>query len=725
MVRTYKRTTNRGGYGTEALSAAVEAVRNGTPVKAAARMYGIAPRTIRRHRDLNVCNPGMAKLGSKETVFKPEYETLLVTHVQEMEKAMFGLTTVDMRRLAYDLAVHLKINHPFKNKCAGVDWLKGFLRRHPNLSVRSPEATSLSRAVGFNRPQVARFYDVFKEALDKTNADALRVWNMDETGLSNVHKPVNIIATKGARAVGKITSGERGKTVTVICALNAAGTFVPPTFIYPRKRMVQSLMNGAPAGALGLCSASGWTDSDIFLRWLEHFTAFIKCSPETPHILLLDGHHSHKTLEACLYARNKGLIIITFPPHCTHRLQPLDVCFFKSLKSAYNLESGNWMTSNPGRRISVFEVAAIFAVAYNKCAGVQKAVTGFETCGLWPYNPDRFTDDDFAASFLTEEPLPVNVQTLSGYSSPATATPNLVTATTAQVSAPDTARTTTTTGLTGDQTTVTAAVPDMAATAYSQASATTATPDTMTEEALPSDCQTQNVCSTPVTAASSHVTPTAALVSEPDTARTTTTGDSTLVTAAPETATTTDSQVPTSTTETMPEECGRATCATDNSQFTAMLHQLSPKPHITVQRARKRKAESATNITSSPFKQMLQEKAAKTVQKRNKDGKTKNKTTKECTGSSSSGSKSTGKRIKVTNKKKKKTARESTGPKIVKLKKTERCQGCGIMEGGLEDINLQQGWIACLGCGKWYHEVCAEEHGLLDDDYFTCKTCTA
>ena len=57
---------------------------------------------------------------------------------------------------------------------------------------------------------------------------------MDETGVSNVHKPVNIIATKGARSVGKITSGERGKTVTVICAMNAAGTFVPPTFIYAR-----------------------------------------------------------------------------------------------------------------------------------------------------------------------------------------------------------------------------------------------------------------------------------------------------------------------------------------------------------------------------------------------------------------------------------------------------------------------------------------------------------
>ena len=54
---------------------------------------------------------------------------------------------------------------------------------------------------------------------------------MDETGISNVHKPANIVATKGARAVGKITSGVKGKTVTVICATNAVGTYIPVKII--------------------------------------------------------------------------------------------------------------------------------------------------------------------------------------------------------------------------------------------------------------------------------------------------------------------------------------------------------------------------------------------------------------------------------------------------------------------------------------------------------------
>ncbi|KAK3581364.1 hypothetical protein CHS0354_016208 [Potamilus streckersoni] len=98
----------------------------------------------------------------------------------------------------------------------------------------------------------------------------------------------------------------------------------------------------------------------FFLQWQEHFTSFVKCTKDSPQILLLDGYHSHKTLETVLYSREKGIVLITFPPHCTHRLQPLDVTFFKALKGAFILESGNWMTNNPGKRISAFDVAAIF-----------------------------------------------------------------------------------------------------------------------------------------------------------------------------------------------------------------------------------------------------------------------------------------------------------------------------------------------------------------------------
>jgi len=63
------------------------------------------------------------------------------------------------------------------------------------------------------------------------------------------------------------------------------------------------------------------------------------------------------------------------------------------------------MISNPGKRISFFEIAGIFGNAYMKCATVDKGVSGFRSGGIWPYNSDIFKDADFAPSLMTENNL--------------------------------------------------------------------------------------------------------------------------------------------------------------------------------------------------------------------------------------------------------------------------------------------------------------------------------
>lgn len=79
--------------------------------------------------------------------------------------------------------------------------------------------------------------------------------------MTTVQRPTKIVATKGIHTVGKITSVERGTTVTVVCAFSAAGSYLPPMFIYPRKRMLASLLAGAPPQSIRCKSDSGWTDA--------------------------------------------------------------------------------------------------------------------------------------------------------------------------------------------------------------------------------------------------------------------------------------------------------------------------------------------------------------------------------------------------------------------------------------------------------------------------------
>ena len=148
------------------------------------------------------------------------------------------------------------------------------------------------------------------------------IWNCGETGFSNIVEP----GTKGVRQIRSATSGERGKNVTALCCMSAVGNFIPPLFSFSRKRLMAALMNGVPAGSISGVNECGsrYIDGNLIVRWLQHFVAVTNCSRTQPHLLILDGHESHKALQATDFAHDYGLTLILLPPHASHRMQPLD-----------------------------------------------------------------------------------------------------------------------------------------------------------------------------------------------------------------------------------------------------------------------------------------------------------------------------------------------------------------------------------------------------------------
>ena len=74
-----------------------------------------------------------------------------------------------MRHLAYDFAKQIGIDNPFndESKMPGVDWLRGFMSRNPQLSIQIPQATSVSRAIGFNKLKLNQFFSIYKSLLEE------------------------------------------------------------------------------------------------------------------------------------------------------------------------------------------------------------------------------------------------------------------------------------------------------------------------------------------------------------------------------------------------------------------------------------------------------------------------------------------------------------------------------------------------------------------------------
>ena len=88
-------------------------------------------------------------------------------------------------------------------------------------------------------------------------------------------------------------------------------------------------------------------NAELFPRVLAHFIKHIGCPKERPALLLMDNNDNHCSLEVVDLARENDLTIVTFPPHCSHRLQSLDVSVYGPLKKHYSTAVNEWNLSHP------------------------------------------------------------------------------------------------------------------------------------------------------------------------------------------------------------------------------------------------------------------------------------------------------------------------------------------------------------------------------------------
>lgn len=404
MVNKYKRKTSQASWAPSTMQQAMREVQElGRPVKSVATKFGIPRTTLQRHLK---SGSSEVKLGRYVTIFSAQQETELLEYVFHMDNLFYGLSKQEFLELVYNYAEMNKIPHPFKNGTAGLDWYKGFIKRHRNLTLRKPEPTSIARARGFNKPQVYRFFDLLEEQIEKHKIDATRLYNMDETGVqTSSNKPPRVLTKSGKRQVGLIASTERGRTTTVICCCNAAGSFIPPFMIFARKRMVPRLLDGAPPGAQAACSDNGWINGPVFLEWLRFFIEIVRPTPDKKVILVLDNHESHKYLLALEYASKNHVIFVSLAPHTTHRIQPLDYCVYGPLKIYFEQAVAVFQKAHAGRIINQNDIAKLFADAYVKAATTNNAINGFKTTGLFPTNRFIFDEADFLPASVTENLL--------------------------------------------------------------------------------------------------------------------------------------------------------------------------------------------------------------------------------------------------------------------------------------------------------------------------------
>ncbi|KAK1893751.1 Tigger transposable element-derived protein 6 [Dissostichus eleginoides] len=177
-------------------------------------------------------------------------------------------------------------------------------------------------------------------------------------------------------------------------------------FVFPRVRFKDDFMIGAPPGAKGASTRTGWMNEDTWPEFLDHLIQHTQCTPDRPMLLILDNLKAHISLKAVEKAKSNRIVMLTLPPHTSHRMQPLDVTAYGPFKTLYNRALDGWMRSNPGKTVSIYQIAGLVNEAFLSAVKPRNITSGFKSTGIFPYNRDIFPEEAFAPSMVSDRPNP-------------------------------------------------------------------------------------------------------------------------------------------------------------------------------------------------------------------------------------------------------------------------------------------------------------------------------
>jgi hypothetical protein len=178
---------------------------------------------------------------------------------------------------------------------------------------------------------------------------------MDEKGfllgvINRTKRVFDVNAKRQGKLLGASQDGNRS-WITFLACICQDMTSLPPFLIYQGKPgQVQDtwLTDFDPEhqSAFFSTSETGWTSHELGKEWLigvfDRFTKAKARNGRDYRLLITDGHSSHINMDFLDWCDAHRIIVAVFPPHSTHRLQPLDVSLFGPLSTAYTNRLVQW-----------------------------------------------------------------------------------------------------------------------------------------------------------------------------------------------------------------------------------------------------------------------------------------------------------------------------------------------------------------------------------------------
>ena len=101
-------------------------------------------------------------------------------------------------------------------------------------------------------------------------------------------------------------------------------------------------------------------------------------------------------------AKESNVVLLTLPPHWSHKLQSLDRLVFAPLKKFYNSPCDSWLKAHPNTPMTIYDISENLGIAYTRAFTSQNIQNSFKAAGIFPYDPYFFSDVDFLCSYASD-----------------------------------------------------------------------------------------------------------------------------------------------------------------------------------------------------------------------------------------------------------------------------------------------------------------------------------
>jgi AraC-like DNA-binding protein len=386
---SFKRDTSTSTGSMEA--ALIELRSSGDPnISSVARKHGVSRSTLsRRFRSKTSSS---ARGVESRRVLNNRQEDELINYIHHLCERCLPPTPKVVANIAQELC----------GRRLSKNWSSRFVARHKHrLDARYLNTIDLARHRADSRSNYEAYFAIIGQKLEDYKISADNIYNMDEKGflIGRLQKARRVFARELYERGTLAGAGQDGSRewITVVATICADGTRLSPALIY--KAISGNLQDTwlddfepDEHDCHFASSPKGWTSDELGYSWLtglfEKETA--PKARRSYRLLFVDGHGSHVNMKFLNWCEQHKVLLAVYPPHSTHRLQPLDVGIFAPLANYYSQALDDLVRKSEGHTsISKRDFFSLFWPAFEKAFTKDNILSAWSNTGISPFDPQK------------------------------------------------------------------------------------------------------------------------------------------------------------------------------------------------------------------------------------------------------------------------------------------------------------------------------------------------